>query len=92
MRSTIKYSEDIIPITDLKINPGKVLNQVDKTRRPVLLTSRGRGVAVVESVKDYEEKTEEQEFLRSVVQGLMDIEEGREINLAEVKKRLGLSK
>ena len=92
MRSTIKYSEDIIPITDLKINPGKVLNQVDKTRRPVLLTSRGRGVAVVESVKDYEEKTEEQEFLRSLVQGLMDIEEGREINLAEVKKRLGLSK
>ena len=92
MRSNIKYSEDIVPITDLKINPGKVLNQVSKTRRPVLLTSRGRGVAVVESVKDYEEKTEEQAFLRSVVQGLMDIEEGREISLAEVKKRLGLSK
>ena len=92
MRSNIIYSEDIVPITDLKINPGKVLNQVDKTRRPVLLTSRGRGVAVVESVKDYEEKTEEQVFLRGVVQGLMDIEEGREISLAEVKKRLGLSK
>jgi prevent-host-death family protein len=92
MRSNIIYSEDIIPITDLKINPGKVLNQVDKTRRPVLLTSRGRGVAVVESVKDYEEKTEEQAFLRGIVQGLMDIEEGREISLVEVKKRLGMSK
>ena len=92
MRSNIKYSEDIVPITDLKINPGKVLNQVSKTRRPVLLTSRGRGVAVVESVKDYEEKTEEQAFLRSVVQGLMDIEEGREISLAEVKKRLSMGK
>jgi predicted transcriptional regulator len=57
----------------------------------VLLTSRGRGVAVVESVKDYEERTEEQAFLRGVVQGLMDIEEGREINLSEVKKRLGLN-
>jgi prevent-host-death family protein len=92
MRSTIKYSEDIIPITDLKINPGKVLNQVGKTRRPVLLTSHGRGVAIVESVKDYEERTEEQAFLRGVVQGLMDIEEGREISLAEVKKRLAMSK
>jgi prevent-host-death family protein len=92
MRSTIKYSEDIIPITDLKINPGKVLNQVDKTRRPVLLTSRGRGIAVVESVKDYEEKAEEQAFLRDVVRGLMDIEEGRELSLADVKKRLGMSK
>jgi len=92
MQSTIKYSEDIIPITDLKINPGKVLNQVERTRRPVLLTSRGRGIAVVESVKDYEEKAEEQAFLRGVVQGLMDIEEGREISLAEVKKRLGVNR
>jgi hypothetical protein len=46
----------------------------------------------VESVKDYEERTEEQAFLRGIVQGLMDIEEGREISLADVKKRLGLSK
>lgn len=92
MQSTIKYSEDIIPVTDLKINPGKVLNQVERTRRPVLLTSRGRGIAVVESVKDYEEKAEEQAFLRGVVQGLMDIEEGREISLAEVKKRLGVNR
>jgi prevent-host-death family protein len=92
MQSTIKYSEDIIPITDLKINPGKVLNQVERTRRPVLLTSRGRGIAVVESVKDYEEKAEEQAFLRGVVQGLMDIEEGRETSLAEVKKRLGVNR
>ena len=90
MQPTIKYSEDIVPITDLKINPGRIVNQVDKTRRPVLLTSRGRGVAVVQSVKDYEESTEEQGFLRAVVRGLMDIEEGREISLNEVKKRLGL--
>ena len=90
MQLTIKYSEDIVPITDLKINPGRIISQVDKTRRPVLLTSRGRGVAVVESVKDYEERTEAQAFLRGVVQGLMDIEEGREVSLSEVKKRLGL--
>ena len=76
----------------MKINPGRIINQVDKTRRPVLLTSRGRGVAIVESVKDYEERTEEQEFLRGVVKGLMDIEEGRKIGMTEVKKRLGLSK
>lgn len=92
MGTNIKYSEDIVPISDLKINPGRIISQIDKTRRPVLLTSRGRGVAVVESVKDYEAKAEEQAFLRGVVQGLMDIEEGREISLAEVKNRLGLGK
>jgi prevent-host-death family protein len=92
MKTTVKYSEDVVPISDLKVNPGRILVQVDKTRRPVLLTSRGRGVAVVQSLKDYETETEERMFLRGVVQGLMDMEEGRELTLAEVKKRLGLGK
>ncbi|MCA1959369.1 MAG: type II toxin-antitoxin system Phd/YefM family antitoxin [Desulfomonile sp.] len=86
-----KFSEDIVPLSDLKVNPGRVVGQVDTTHRPVLLTNRGRGVAVVLSLRDYEEQTEERAFLRGVVQGLMDLEEGREMDLADVKKRLGLS-
>jgi prevent-host-death family protein len=91
MQTSTKFSEDIVPLSDMKVNPGRVVNQVDKTRRPVLLTNRGRGVAVVQSLKDYETETDERAFLRDVVQGLMDLEEGREMNLADVKKRLGLS-
>jgi prevent-host-death family protein len=91
MQTSTKFSEDIVPLSDMKVNPGRVVNQVDKTRRPVLLTSRGRGVAVVQSLKDYETETDERAFLRDIVQGLMDLEEGREVNLADVKKRLGLS-
>jgi len=90
MPTNIKFSEDIVPLTNLKVNPGRVVSQVDKTRRPVLLTNRGRGVAVVQSVEDYETQTEELEFLRAVVQGLMDLEEGREMSLSDVKKHLGL--
>ncbi|MFH0787781.1 MAG: type II toxin-antitoxin system Phd/YefM family antitoxin [Pseudomonadota bacterium] len=90
MQSTIKYSEDIVPISDLKVNPGRIVGQVGKTHRPVLLTNRGRGVAVVHSLKDYETEEEERMFLKGVVMGLMDLEEGREINLADVKRRLGL--
>ena len=90
MQTTTKFSEDIVPLSDMKVNPGRVVNQVDKTHRPVLLTNRGRGVAIVQSLKDYETETEERAFLRGVVQGLMDLEEGREMTLADVKKRLGL--
>lgn len=92
MQSNVKYSEDIVPISDLKVNPGRIVNQVDKTGRPVLLTSRGRGVAVVQSLKDFEAQSDEQAFLKAVVQGLVDLEEGRDMNLEDVKKRLGLSK
>jgi len=91
MQTSTKFFEDIVPLSDMKVNPGRVVNQVDKTRRPVLLTNRGRGVAVVQSLKDYETETDERAFLRDIVQGMMDLEEGREMNLADVKKRLGLS-
>lgn len=59
-------------------------------RRPVLLTSRGRGVAVVQSVSDYETAEEERSFMRAVVAGLADLESGREVSLVDAKARLGL--
>lgn len=90
MQAPTKFSEDIVPLGDMKVNPGRVVSQVEKTRRPVLLTNRGRGVAIVQSLDDYETQAEELAFLRGVVQGLMDLEDGREMNLADVKKRLGL--
>lgn len=90
MSTNTKFSEDIVPLSDLKINPGRIVSQVDKTHRPVLLTSRGRGVAVVQSVRDFEADTEERAFLKAVVQGLVDIEQGRTVSLADARKRLGL--
>jgi prevent-host-death family protein len=90
MQTSTKFSEDIVPLSDMKVNPGRVINQVNKTHRPVLLTNRGRGVAVLQPLKDYETETDERAFLRDVVQGLIDLEEGREMDLADVKKRLGL--
>lgn len=86
-----KFSEDIVPLSDLKVNPGGIVKQVRQTRRPVLLTSRGRGVAVVQALADYEGEAEERAFLRGVVQGLMDLEQGHELDLSQVKDRLGLS-
>jgi len=50
-----KFSEDVIPLTDLKTNPGRVVKHVSDAHRPVLITSRGRGVAVVQSVADFEQ-------------------------------------
>ena len=85
-----KFSEDIIPLTDLKANPGRVVKQVTDAGRPVLLTSRGRGVAVVQSVTDYEQAQEERAFMRAVVAGLADLDAGRQVSLTDAKARLGL--
>ncbi len=78
------------PLTDLKVNPGRVVGHASEAHRPVLLTSRGRGVAVVQSVADFEAAEDERDFMRAVVAGLADLEAGREWSLTEVKERLGL--
>jgi hypothetical protein len=47
-------------------------------------------VAVVQSTRDYEADAEERSFLKVVVQGLVDVEQGRTVSLADARKRLGL--
>jgi len=85
-----KLSEEVIPLADLKVNPGHVVKHATDAHRPVLLTSRWRGVALVQSVNDYEAAEKERALMRVVVAGLADLEAGRELSLAQAKARLGL--
>jgi len=86
----VKFSEDVIPLSDLKINPGKVVGRAQETHRPILLTSRGRGIAVVQGLEDYERTAEELRFVKAVAQGLMDAREGNTVSLEDAKKTLGI--
>jgi len=88
---TVRFSEDVIPLGDLKINPGKVLRQIKQTRRPVLVTSHGRGEAVVQPLEDFEAAQEERAFMRAVVEGLTDIEMGHTLTLDQLRERLGIT-
>ncbi|MEK7286296.1 MAG: type II toxin-antitoxin system Phd/YefM family antitoxin [Nitrospirota bacterium] len=82
------FSRFDCPVSDLKVNPGKVISR-NNTHRPALLTNRGRGVAVVQGLDDYEKTAEALQFIKAVAQGLADIREGNTVTLAEAKKILG---
>lgn len=86
----IKFSEDVIPLSDLKINPGKVVSRAQDTHRPILLTSRGRGIAVVQGLEDYEKTAEELRFVKAVARGLVDAREGNTVSLEDARKTLGI--
>ena len=86
----VKFSEDVIPLSDLKINPGKVVGRAQETHRPILLTSRGRGVAVVQGLEDYEKTAEELRFVKAVAQGLLDVREGNSLSLEDARKTLSI--
>ena len=84
-----RFPEDVIPPSDPRANSCKIIQHVADAHRPVLLTSRGRGVATVQDPRDYEKTEERCSFMRAVVKGLVELEQGHERSLAEVKKRLG---
>lgn len=85
-----KFSEDVVTLSDLKVNPGKVVKHSNETHRPILLTSRGRGVAVVQGLDEYEKTEEELVFVKAIAKGLMEVKEGSNMDLSEAKKKLGL--
>ncbi len=86
----VKFSEDVVPLSDLKVNPGKVVGRAQDTQRPILLTSRGRGIAVVQGLEDYERTAEELRFVKAVAQGLVDVREGNTVSLDDARKALGI--
>ncbi len=64
-----KFSEDVRPMADLKTRAGAVVDQACRTKRPVLLTRRGRGVAVLLDLEEYERLAERDAFVSAVEEG-----------------------
>jgi prevent-host-death family protein len=53
-KMSISLSEDIRSVTDLKRHTREILEQIHKTKRPVVLTVNGRADAVLIDAKTYE--------------------------------------
>lgn len=72
----VRFSEDVRPISDLKARAGEVVSHAKRTRRPVLLTRRGRGVAVVVQLDAYEALFDRASFVGAVAEGARAAAEG----------------
>jgi prevent-host-death family protein len=83
-----KLAEDITPVTDFRTNAAELIQKIKKTRRPLILTQRGRSAAVVEDIREYENRLERLELLEAVVKGLHAAEKGKLIPHKEVMRRL----
>lgn len=46
----------------------------------------------MQGLEEYEKNEEEREFIKAVAAGLMEVREGKELELDEVKKKLGIDK
>ncbi len=72
----VRFTEDIRPISDLKLRAAEIVNQTRRNHRPVLLTRRGRGVAVLMDVEDYQRLADRVAFVDAVEAGARSAGEG----------------
>ena len=76
---------DIIPVTDLRQNAASVLKKLRSSAGPLVITQRGRAIAVIQSVDAYEKSEHERELLSLLATG-EEIAEGEGHTLASVLK------
>ena len=62
--SRLHLDQDIQPLSDFRAGAASFIRQVNETRRPIVITQRGKGVAVVLDVAEYESMQEKIELLR----------------------------
>lgn len=81
-------AEDVTPLTEFRTKAADLLEKIKKTRRPLILTQRGRSAAVVEDVREYENRLERLDLLEAIVRGLQAAEKGDRIPHEEAMRRL----
>ncbi len=74
---TLSITEDIRSITDLKRNTNSVLEQIHKTKRPVVLTVNGKAAAVLLAAKEYEKIVSAFNLLKLLMPAEEDIKNDR---------------
>ena len=73
----MKITSDIKPITYLKSKAADLLNQINETRRPVIITQNGEPRAVLQDPESYENMRNAIGLLKALSQGESDINNGK---------------
>ena len=86
--AVFRPSVDVRPVTEFRAHTSAVLEQVQTTKRPVVLTQHGRSAAVLLDVGVYESLVEEVALARDVRTAEAQLDAGTGIPHEVVEARL----
>ncbi len=81
----IRPTQDIRPLADFRANLAAVVKQVQRTRRPVILTQHGRSAAVLVAAAEYEALLERAELLEDVRVAETEVAAGHALSHSKAK-------
>lgn len=86
--SRVRVDEDIRPLSEFRASVATFVKQIHETRRPMVLTQRGRGVAVLVDVQEYERMQGRLELLEEIYQAEEQLANGEGISHEQAKSRV----
>ena len=81
----IRPTQDIRPLADFRANLAAVVRQVQRTKRPIILTQHGRSAAVLVDAGEYEALVDRAEFLEDVRVAEAEIAAGKRVSHRRAK-------
>lgn len=79
----IKISEDIKPLSEVRTGMANFIKQIQDTKRPLIITQHGKGVAVLIDANEFEAMQEKIELLMDVQTSLQQIDNGQGLQHTE---------
>ena len=81
-----RVNEDIRPISEFRSGIASFLKQIHDTKRPLIITQHGKGVAVLMDAGEYEAMQERIEVLQDIQISIGQIEAGQGVDHDHAKK------
>lgn len=86
--SRLHFDQDIQPLSDFRAGAASFIRQINETRRPIVITQRGKGVAVVMDVSEYEAMQEKIELLEEVQKAEAQLSAGLGISNSDARAQI----
>ena len=84
----LKIDKDIKPLSEVRTGIANFIKQVHDTKRPVVITQHGKGVAVLLDANEYEAMQEKLELITDIQTSLNQLEDGQGIDHQDAKERV----
>jgi len=84
----IKLNTDIRPLSEFRANVASIIDEVRKTKRPIVITQHGKSAAVMLDVSEYESLLEKLELLTDIHTAETQLQKGEGISHREAKQNI----
>lgn len=81
----LKINEDIKPMSEFRTGIASFIKKIHATKRPLILTQHGKGVAVLLDADEFESMQDKIELLQDIQTSINQIETGQGIKHSDAK-------